>query len=335
MKTALSFCWALLALSASTLAAPAPVPEVKKLHETTLDLLQLDSDNEYGRFAVRVSRTDELIDVPDNIAATADELTALREGTLIAERIHDVVVMFDVSPKGDVSVNGVPVPIGMTNLKIEADVVTGVTVAGAEMLTDDQIDKEFDRGLIGMQVHVDGATVSDGIIEFTRLIISEQITEVNGVEVLQENAMQQVVEIHPGGRLVRQKPCHANPEIAASFAQDRQHNMDEQLMEEEGHNRNGHLGCLSRKVGKWFRHLPVAAKISISVVFGLVLGFIAVGFSHFILTTFFKPAGYAVIPSSAPFVAVSFLDEKKDEKLPVYTPDGFVLPADDKKSGSE
>lgn len=186
-------------------AIATPFPKIQDNHSTSLDLYAVDdSGSDYGRFLVRVERIDEIVDVKESADGKKEE------GTLLGARVSDIIVAFDVSPKGEVSVNGVPVPMGMSNMQIEADVVTGITADG-EKLTEAELTAAFDRGLVGLTVHVEGETVSNGEIEVTRLTISELVQEINGQVVDQNQVMQQVLEIHPDGKIVRHKPCAASP----------------------------------------------------------------------------------------------------------------------------
>ncbi|TPX71177.1 hypothetical protein SpCBS45565_g01371 [Spizellomyces sp. 'palustris'] len=301
-----------LTLLASVFANP--LPKIKDLHATSLDLYAIDNENDYGRFAVRVERVDQVVDVKDD---QKDE-----EGKLLAARIHDVVVVFDVGPKGNVLVNGVPVPMGMSNLKIEADVVTGVTAEG-EKFTKQELASAFDTGLIGMKVHVAGDTASNGQVELTRLVITEEITEVNGKEVVQNNAIQQVIEIHPDGSIVRQKPCAASGKAM-------------EALKAGQHHREKSRACLGKKIAHWFHKLPYVAKVAFSVLFGVFLGATALAISHFVLGIFSKPAIYAVVEEQSPFIAAVTFEPVEDDKLPIYTAEGYAaVDTKEKKEDSQ
>ncbi|KAI8915185.1 hypothetical protein DFJ77DRAFT_461592 [Powellomyces hirtus] len=317
--------WAIaLVLLASVLATP--VPAVHDLHATSLDLFALEGDDaQSGLFAVRVERVDKVMDLDESqekaLAAHDQDV----DGTLLAARVANIIVMFSVSPKGEVSVNGQPIPMGMSNVKVEADVQTGITADG-EKMTKEELINAWDRGLVGMKVLVEGEKDAQGILH---LVISEVVTEVNGKNnMAQRNAMQQLVDVYPDGQLVYKKPCAASAKT-------------NELMGEHRHGHHGHHGhhgrksCFVRKVSAWFNDLAFPAKIFFATLLGAFLGALASAFTRLMVFMIRGPA-VAVIEihdESEPFITKVSIEDA--EKLPVYTSEGYTKVATDEKKESQ
>ncbi|KAJ3011979.1 hypothetical protein HKX48_006548 [Thoreauomyces humboldtii] len=328
----LAFC-----LLVSVLATP--VPEIHDLHATSLDLYALEDSNTGGRFAVRVERIDQVVDMDAEqesaLAANSEDV----RGTLLAARVADVIVMFEITPTGVVSVNGQVVPMGMSNLQVEADVVTGVTADG-EKLSEDQLTKAFDVGLVGMKVLVEGEKDHHGV---SHLVISEVVTEINGEQVAQRNVMQQLVDIFPNGEISYRKPCGADQKTIDRME-------DEPHGHGHGHGHHGkqhghggpygegrhHGQCMGRKLSAWLRSLPRSQRIFVATLFGVALtGFVAAVAAVMVkvirrATSCQAPAYTAVLLSEDAADAV-MVNVEKDEKLPVYDSKGYTQVVSDEK----
>ncbi|KAI8824487.1 uncharacterized protein EV422DRAFT_520270 [Fimicolochytrium jonesii] len=296
---------ALVALIACVLATP--VPGVHDVHQTTVDLYGVEHESQFGRFVVRVERVDQIVDLDEKneAALAADGSLDKIDGTLIATRISDVVVMFDVTPKAEVLINGKPVPMGMSNLQVEAEVITGVTAAGQKMMNAEQLKDAFETGIVGLKVFVQGQTSEDGV---TRLTIAEAVNEVNGKEVIQQNVMEHVVEVHPDGTIVAKKPCAASKETIAAMGK-----------------HHGKKACMGRKISAWFQGLHYITKLLLAALLGVLLGVVAAAFMRIVTLFLAGPsnAGYVAVGEQVPVLVAVTMDA--DEKLPAYAADGYIV----------
>ncbi|KAI8594102.1 hypothetical protein BDZ88DRAFT_402579 [Geranomyces variabilis] len=326
MAKLLAFLALALVLLASVLATP--VPAVHDLHETSLDLYALEGDDsKSGYFAVRVERTDKIVDLDaeqEKAFAASSSSPQDVDGTLLAARVTNILFMFNISPEGKVSIDGKPVPVGMSDVQVEADVQTGITAEG-ERLGKEELVNAWDRGLVGMKVLLESNETPDGI---THLAINELITEVNGKGVVQRNVLQQRVNVHPDGHLTYEKPCHAPEETAQRMA-------EEAGRPHHGHG-HGHGRCLGGRISAWFRHLSVPLKIFFAALLGMSFGVFAAALTRVLTAIFFpKPAAVAVFLTNAedeksPFLTKVDMDET--EKLPVYDSNGYARVSDVKEA---
>ncbi|KAF9353456.1 hypothetical protein BGX34_011560 [Mortierella sp. NVP85] len=155
--------------------------EVKEIHKPDLDA-----------FVVSVQRTDDLL---------ADD------GTFLAERVMSVAFNFDVQDH-EVLINKKPLSLGQDDsedpitvtMTVEAAVLVGPAL-DPETKVDDLMNA-FDTGLVTVQVTATSqfATLDDGTV-VRRVTLQETIVEVNGHEIVQTDAAQQVIEIMPDGSL--------------------------------------------------------------------------------------------------------------------------------------
>ena len=99
----------LLIAAASVLSAPA----ISDVHKTSIKLLSLDkagtqSADAPSHFAVSVNRVDSLYDDVKH--------------RVVAARVAQVVLRFDVDSAGAATLNGAPVPLGITRMQVQAKV---------------------------------------------------------------------------------------------------------------------------------------------------------------------------------------------------------------------
>ncbi|KAJ3180042.1 hypothetical protein HDU87_002265 [Geranomyces variabilis] len=328
MAKLLAFLALAIVLLASVLATP--VPAVHDLHETSLDLYALEGDNsKSGYFAVRVERTDKIVDLDAEQEKLFASSSAPQDvdGTLLAARVTNILFMFNISPEGKVSIDGKPVPVGMSDVQVEADVQTGITAEG-ERLGKDELVNAWDRGLVGMKVLLESNETPDGI---THLAINELITEVNGKGVAQRNVLQQRVNVHPDGHLTYEKPCHAPEETAQRMAEEagRPHHG-------HGHHGHGRGRCLGGRISAWFRHLSVPFKIFFAALLGMSFGVFAAALTRVLRAIFFPKPAVAVFLTSddeKPFLTKVDMDEA--EKLPVYDSNGYARVSSDAKEAQQ
>ncbi|KAF7727707.1 hypothetical protein EC973_007263 [Apophysomyces ossiformis] len=127
------------------------------------------------------------------------------DGSLLAERVMAVQVTFDVI-ENQLHCNGVPVQIGVSNIQVEAQIAANpdklsvTTEEDAALLQD-----TFDVGLATVEVTaaiVDEQKTEDGM-SFRRISVQEKITEINGKEVVQTEAGQQILDVFEDGTTYR------------------------------------------------------------------------------------------------------------------------------------
>jgi len=177
-------------------AALVSAQEVDKrlidISETDLEVKEIQS-KDIDTFVVTVQRTDDLL---------ADD------GTFLAERVMAVAFSFDVQ-NHEVLLNKVALPLDQPEnendpITVTVEVTAGVIVGPAldlETKVDDLMDA-FDQGLVTVQVTAttEYATAEDGSV-VRRVTLQETIVEVNGEEIVQTDAAQQVIEILADGSL--------------------------------------------------------------------------------------------------------------------------------------
>ncbi|KAJ3282542.1 hypothetical protein HK104_010836 [Borealophlyctis nickersoniae] len=254
------------------------------------------------RFAVSVKRVDELVDVDESET----------KGKLVAARVVDVIVLFEVSPSGEVSVNSVPVPLGVSTIKTEAGMVMGVS-ADANM-TKEELKEAFDVGIVAIEVHAKADRIAwDDGMEVTRLVIAERILEINGAQMEQNDIMQQVMILKEDGTVIRSMPCAVSAADADGILQPH--------------------GC-------WRRLRAHASAIMMSIIF--LGGICAIAISRLCMTVVY---GSDDMDDSATFLdRVQFYDvyepvstgkAEEEDKLPAYTSNGYAAVETDEKKEEE
>ncbi|KAJ3193501.1 hypothetical protein HDU67_005085, partial [Dinochytrium kinnereticum] len=105
------------------------------MHATSLELYAVNALENGGRFAVSVSREDDLVE----------------KGDVVAAKFTDIIMLFDVTPKGEVTVNGKDIPMGLSNVQVEAATIFGSNGGSANM-SREELEKAFDVGVVGVQI---------------------------------------------------------------------------------------------------------------------------------------------------------------------------------------
>ncbi|KAJ3111843.1 hypothetical protein HDU96_005295 [Phlyctochytrium bullatum] len=286
---------AVLAVAAAASSVAKPMDDV---HATSLDLYAVNALEDGGRFAISVSREDDLVE----------------KGDVVAARFADIIMMFDVTPKGEVTVNDKVVPMGLTNIEIEAGTVTGVTAAGANFSRED-LEDAFDVGVVSVQVLAVSERVEVDGEEVNRITIAERVFELNGNAVVQgdvdETVLGQVIDVYANGTMVRQRAC------AMMIAQN--------LMPSPYAARRTCVGRFER----WFNTLPTQQKAVVVGVLGCaMLTFYAVLASLAIHLARARRAD--ALAQEEPFVFVDLTVEGKKSKVSYDAPpaeDEEALPA--------
>jgi len=100
-------------------------------------------------FAVTVKRVDDLVDVDDSGHVTE-----------IGLKVSQVVLEFDVDSTGAITCNSEPVHYGLSMIKVQADITTGIKKSALKTMTEDQIKQAFDKGLVSVKVSATGQQVT-------------------------------------------------------------------------------------------------------------------------------------------------------------------------------
>ncbi|KAG0319275.1 hypothetical protein BGZ99_005204 [Dissophora globulifera] len=279
-----SLATALLALTA-VVSAQEIDKRLVDVSNTELEVKEEHTKPNIDTFVVTVQRTDDLL---------ADD------GTFLAERVMAVAFDFDVQDH-EVLINKVPLhlespetpeePITVT-MTVEAGVIVGPAL-DPETKVDDLMDA-FDTGLVTVEVtaSTEFVTTEDGSV-VRRVTLRETIVEVNGVEITQTDAAQQVIEIMPDGSLGSYTPlpfgCQQNEEFENAM----------------------------KSIDEWFRSLNWPAFLCAGLVAVSMFVFSATSVRSLIKKR--RAARYAKIQQEEAiedFVQVAVMDDKKldDEK---------------------
>lgn len=271
-------------------------------HETSVDFYQLpDEMTPYPHFLVEVDRHDVLTDVQDSDVSTEQ---------IVAQKYTHIVLAFDVSPSKEVTVNGKPVPMGISHLTLEADTLQLIKKPDAVkadgngrkiQMSKDDLMKSMDKGLIGVSLSVEAQTVhiSDGI-EFEQFKIAEMITEVNGDQVEQHRLMQQIVEVNSQGVVAYKM---VKPSIETTHK-----------LESLKHSK---MKKLAAKCAVFVHGLSLIGSILLCVFLGF--GFSAIVFAGAWMLNYFIVRRNNEARFSYGKIALTDEEELfKDEKLPIY-----------------
>jgi len=283
-RSAIFTALTLLALSASALP-------FKDVHQTTMELLA-EAPN-VKSFAVAIKRIDDLESDDGN--------------NIIAEKQSTVIISFDVDSNGQISANGVPVSMGLSNVKVEAATISLLSAA-AEAMTPEQLAEAYDVGLVDMTIAATSETVIVDGFEITRLTLRETITEINGVQVEQNSAMQQIFDIKDN-QVIAHMPCAAPS--------------SSQLLESAPLKQTE---CKLYKVAKWMRQQTVPVRIAASILSGAIFGLLVILFVR-VFARLFALRGYSrvVLAEADESVHIKKISMKekeqeaaKEELLPQY-----------------
>ncbi|KAG0196798.1 hypothetical protein BGX28_009745 [Mortierella sp. GBA30] len=274
-------------------AALVSAQEVDKrlvdISDTQLEVKEVHTKPNVDTFVVTVQRTDDLL---------ADD------GTFLAERVMGVAFNFDVQDH-EVLLNSVPLSLESKD-KPEDPVTVTVTVEAGVMVGPaldpetkvDDLMNAFDTGLVTVQVtaFTEFVTADDGSV-VRRVTLQETIVEVNGQEIAQTDAAQQILEIMPDGSLGSYTPFPL-----------------------------GNSGCLQgnkdfedamKSIDEWFSSLNWPAFLCAGLVAVAMFVFSATSLRSLILKR--REARYAKVhqdEASDEFVQVAVVEDKKyeDEK---------------------
>ncbi|RKP10982.1 hypothetical protein THASP1DRAFT_21374 [Thamnocephalis sphaerospora] len=319
-----------LALSAVVISAATAVLATPITDESSTSLsVSPTTVTPYGdqEFSVTVERIDDLRD---------------DYGGLIAKRVMDVKLNFAVDDD-KVLVNGVPVDFGISTVDVQSAVMLGYSgiVAG---LTAEEVSPAFDQGLVRVKVKaradkllldaseladqdVDESTKSDalaaasdnGLLEVRRIVVAARIIEINGLEVVQSDVVEQVIDILPTGGVHRGQP-KAVPMIAGLPGIMYSDAFDAEELAEDAQKMPCHRGAhhhIAQQAAKAWNNLSPSARLGITIF----------GITFLVLTLFV----------ALPFAMYAQWRARRD---PAYralmgedTEEGMDFYADEKKTG--
>jgi transposase len=191
-------------LSLAALAVSNPVSDLSKtsisVSEEPATSATPTSNANPEQLKVTVERVDELVS---------------DDGDLIAARVVDVVFKFDVDNE-KLLLNGVPVPLGISSVKIDSALIANREVTVVPM---DTLAEQFDQGIATVQVGaqaealllaradlvadpstIPGCHVEDlpELIEVRRIKVNARVIEVNGQKVVQTELVEQILDVFLG-----------------------------------------------------------------------------------------------------------------------------------------
>lgn len=288
-----------------TLNSILALPSLSDFHKSSLELYSSGRLADDGRFAIKVKREDHLVDKSEKIA----------------DRFVEVIVKFDVSTDGKLMVNGVHVPMGLHNIKVEAVTVTKIYTKSAKSHNMDKatIKKAFDIGLVSLDIKAVTEKVTVGGMEIIRLTLVEKITQISGKVVKQSKVMQQIFDIH-GVKITR------NPPSIIDSSNDLAHLLSSVHHDSHSNDKKTHLishiaskiahGCRISSAVKWLHEQSPLVRLLVILIFGgfFALTLVVVGklFSLMFINVSEEPL---YVKGAVLFSAV----RDEDYDLPAYT----------------
>jgi hypothetical protein len=275
---------------------------LQDLSVTSVDLAE-QAANAQGdeHLYVTVSRTDDLVD---------------DDGSLLAERVMTVQVTFDVVDT-QLHCNGVPVEIGVSNIQVEAQIASNpdkLTVASEEEAA--LLEDSFDIGLATVEVTaaiLDELKTEDGMT-VRRLSVQEKIVEINGEQVVQTEAGQQIIDIFEDGKVQKWAvdpmtgfllPGPAMAENEQPLINDASPFVPDQTTP---------MGCGNRLAAWWKEQSPLTHGM-ITGGFCAVLFAIALAIRQLIVSAASSSTEYQAVPVAEKADEVIY-QEKEEEKRP-------------------
>jgi len=246
----------LFSLATFVVCDPGPLKDVSS---TTMDVSESVVNSTVDEFAVTVQRVDELLE---------------DDGSLLAARIVDVIFTFDMD-QDKLTVNGVPVDLGLTDVKVESVIIASGKATDMAL---EKLEKTFDNGLADVEVNAtaqellltmeelagklpENATdaLNSGptpdFLAVRRVTISTRVKEINGVKVSQLNAVEQIIDV-VAGYVVK-----GHPRSTPLMATTQEMNMRD---------------CLyHHRIAKLWSKLPKGTRVAIAAFFGSLLLLVA------------------------------------------------------------
>jgi hypothetical protein len=174
----------LFACLLSTLA----VPLLWDFHYSTVSLQNLDKrldSSKASHFAVAIDRVDAIMDTKD----------------LLATKIQHLVLAITVSPEA-ITLNNATIPIGSTDITVSAKILVGIK---PDAVTPEVLE-QLQSGIVGIRVSASAVQITRNGLAARRIVIAEEIREINGHELKTKSLVQQIFEIMPDGS-INSRPC--------------------------------------------------------------------------------------------------------------------------------
>lgn len=149
---------------------------IEDIAETTIDISETLTSPTTESFSVDVTRIDDLVS---------------DDGELLAERIESVIIDFELNDN-ELLVNNVPVELGITTVTIiEAKIIP----VGNDELSE-ELEQSFDIGLVTIEVAstAESFPTDDPTYSLRRITILTRIVEIDGMDVLQTDAVEKILE---------------------------------------------------------------------------------------------------------------------------------------------
>ncbi|RUO96742.1 hypothetical protein BC936DRAFT_141520 [Jimgerdemannia flammicorona] len=287
------------ALFATTVLA-APLQDIS---ETSVELASTTDDH----LTVTVTRVDDLL--TDN-------------GEWLAERVMAIVMKFDVEDD-QILLNGVPFPLGVSSIQIQAAIVANTDLLDITT-TDDAVAlaASFDTGLVTVEVEAtaEHLTTPEGA-SLRRIVVTERIVEVDGLTVVQTEAGQQIIDVYDDGTVQKYTGgCGSAPlgQVEEQYVKSEiigvlpgGETEAETIEAEESKSCSGQkLRNAAHRFSNWYNNQPLIARASLAAFTGAV----AAAFFAIIYRSLAARRSYAILPTAD---ADAKIDAAFDEKYPV------------------
>ncbi|CAG8568983.1 10194_t:CDS:1 [Paraglomus occultum] len=157
-----------------TLVLSTAIP-LKDVSSTSITVAESNTTPSSERFAVTVSRIDDLLD---------------DDGSLVAERLMSVIMSFDLHDN-ELLLNGVPITLGAQSIEV---IQAEVAITSQEKV---DLDKQFDIGLVTVEVEskAEAIPTEDPNVVLRRINISTRVIEIDGQEVIQTESTEKIFEV--------------------------------------------------------------------------------------------------------------------------------------------
>jgi hypothetical protein len=268
---------AVLSLSALAIASP-----LNELSSTSISVAQNGPTPAHpteDSISVTVQRVDELVG---------------DAGDLVAARIVDVVFRFDMQDQ-NITLNGVPVKLGISSVEIDSVIVAGGDVASVPT---DVLNMALGRGLAKVEVGAEAqelmlaradlvqdpathpelanSTLPD-IIDVRRYTVNARVVEIDGQKVVQTDLVEQIMDVYLG-KVLRGKPKRIPSEQGMMGMRKTAAEMRKMKAAQAGDAYHGE--CLHhRRLANMWRRLPHTTRIAVAAFLGslvLIVFFVAI-----------------------------------------------------------
>jgi len=244
----------LLLLLVACLFALSHAAPMEDISETDIDITETLISPTKESFLVQVTRVDDLVS---------------DDGELLAERLESVMIEFELDDD-QLLINNVPVELGVTGIAIiEAQIVNSPVNGSLSVQEIENLEEKFDIGLVTVEVTsiAESFPTEDPTILLRRINITTRIMEIDGVDILQSDLTETILEVKALNVLDDDtESLELAPTTADAYASP----LDEA---------NDHAPCSLDRLGGRFRHWwrcssrftrVIIASIFLTSIFGLI-----------------------------------------------------------------